>query len=582
MTRSHPLARGLAVALALLLAAPPLFARGARGGASRGSVRSTNRSGDGGSWSGRHGSGTTSRTTSGDSSSRTTTYQGKGGQTATGTRNVSKDGDTVTVDRNVQSSTGASRSTQKQYEMDDGRVESVERDTTVTNRRGQSASWEGKAEREGYGWEFEGEGRNRYGQEVEAKGYAARGPYGSGVVADVEGGRYGDRTVAAGRAYGGRVYGATLPYGARPYSYYGRPYYGYGGYYYRPMYGYHYPVPPPWGYCCYDSGDLVGAMMLTTVGMSLLLSDGVYYESTQKGGETQYKVVAPPPGVSVPQTAVPATAATVTVAGTTYYYYGNVFYKVAPQGNAMGFVVVGPPTGVTMVAALTQDVKPVPVGDITYLVSGGRYYMPYLDAAGAEKYVLVDTPRTAAAPGQAPPATRSIALTVPAGTPLSVRLGSDVGSGTAKAGDRFQGNLAADLVAGGQLVAASGTRVYGRVAQAKAGTGMGGDPSLVIELTDIEVAGRVVPVVTSQASASAEGKKPGKKVLGGAALGAGIGAAIDGGSGAAWGAGIGAVAGTAAAKSSGGTQVTFTAGSTIEFRTAQPLSVQKQVAVASQ
>ena len=45
-----------------------------------------------------------------------------------------------------------------------------------------------------------------------------------------------------------------------------------------------------------------------------------------------------------------------------------------------------------------------------------------------------------------------------------------------------------------------------------------------------------------------EAKKAGKKVLGAAALGAGIGGMIDGGEGAAWGAGAGAVVGVAAAK----------------------------------
>ena len=76
------------------------------------------------------------------------------------------------------------------------------------------------------------------------------------------------------------------------------------------------------------------------VGMSLLYSDGVYYEKSQVKGETQYKVVSPPLGATLPQNAVPADAATVTVAGTPYYYYGNVFYKVAPQGGTMGFVSV--------------------------------------------------------------------------------------------------------------------------------------------------------------------------------------------------------------------------------------------------
>jgi hypothetical protein len=494
---------------------------------------------------------------------------------------VSKDGDSVTVDRNVQSSSGASKNTQKEYNMDDGRVESVERDTTVTNRQGQTANWEGKAEREGYGWEFEGEGNNRYGQSVEANGYAARGPYGSGVVADVEGGRYGDRTVAAGRAYGGRAYAGTLPAGYRGYNYHGRPYYGYGGAYYRPYGSFYYPVPPPWGYCCYHDSDLVGAVALTVVGMSLLYSDGVYYEKSQVKGETQYKVVAPPVGATLPNTAVPADAATVTVAGTTYYYYGNVFYKAVPQGGTMGFVTVEKPAGVTSVAALPADVKPQEAGNLTYLVSGGKYYMPYLDAKGGESYIAVDKPKATAAAGAAPGTqVKAIPLSVPAGTTLNVRLGSDISS-TGKVGDRFQGNLVGDLLAGGQLVATNGTPVYGRVAQATAGTGTGGAPSLAIELTDIEVAGRVVRVVTTQATAKGEGKKPGKKVLGGAALGAGIGAAIDGGEGAAWGAGAGAVVGIAAAKKSPGNQVTFAAGSSIEFRTAQPLTVQKNVTVAA-
>jgi hypothetical protein len=70
---------------------------------------------------------------------------------------------------------------------------------------------------------------------------------------------------------------------------------------------------------------------------------------------------------------------------------------------------------------------------------------------------------------------------------------------------------------------------------------------------------------------TAEAKKVGKKVIGAAALGAGIGGMIDGGEGAAWGAG--AVVGVAAAKSSPGNQVTIAAGTAVEFRLARPLSV---------
>jgi hypothetical protein len=157
--------------------------------------------------------------------------------------------------------------------------------------------------------------------------------------------------------------------------------------------------------------------------------------------------------------------------------------------------------------------------------------------------------------------------------PLTVRVATEVNSGTAQAGQRFQGNLDADLVADGRVVATRGTRVYGRVVAAKAGTGTGGAPQLTVELTDVEVGGRVVPLSTEPVSFTGEAKKAGKKVLGAAALGAGIGGMIDGGEGAAWGAGAGAVVGAAAAKSSPGNQVAVAAGTAVEFRLSRPVSV---------
>jgi hypothetical protein len=153
-------------------------------------------------------------------------------------------------------------------------------------------------------------------------------------------------------------------------------------------------------------------------------------------------------------------------------------------------------------------------------------------------------------------------------------VGAEVSSATAQAGQRFQGNLDADLVAAdGRVIATRGTRVYGRVVEAKAGTGTGGAPLLAVELTDIEVGGRVVAITTEAVRYTAEAKKAGKKVVGAAALGAGIGGMIDGGEGAAWGAGAGAVVGVAAAKNSPGNQVAIAAGTAVEFRLARPLSV---------
>jgi hypothetical protein len=586
-----------AVTLTLLLVLPeaPAYAQRARGGGgsrSRGSVNSVNRSasGTGGSWSNARSSGTTSRTATSDGSSRTTTAQTRSGQSATASRDVSKSGDEVTVNRNAQTSSGASKSSQKTYETDNGHVESVERNTQATNKYGQSASWEGKAERSGAGWEFEGEGHNKYGQDVKAEGYGARGPYGGGVVADVEGGRYGDRTVVAGRAYGGPVHAASLPYGARPYNYHGHSYYGYGGAYYHPYHYhgvpyYHY-MPPPWG--CYYSTVPVGAIALTVAGLALLYSDGTYYQTTYVEGATQYQVVAPPAGASLPAgTSPPADRASITIAGVTYYLYGNTFYKRVVTNGKETFVVVTKPAGVVAVKALPEDFEPMQAGSMVYFRSKDRYYLNYLDPSGEELYLVVDTPKGAvpaipAAPeagrpnAAAAPAARpeTVTLTAQAGRPLTVRVATEVSSATAQAGQRFQANLDTDLVADdGRVVATRGTRVYGRVVAAKAGTGTGGAPQLSLELTDIEVGGRVVPLSTEPVSYTAEAKKAGKKVVGGAALGAGIGGMIDGGEGAAWGAATGAVVGVAAAKSSPGNQVAVAAGTAVEFRLARPLSV---------
>jgi len=196
----------------------------------------------------------------------------------------------------------------------------------------------------------------------------------------------------------------------------------------------------------------------------------------------------------------------------------------------------------------------------------------------------------AAAATPAPPATTGTAvaaqpvystLTVPAGATLVVRTASELSSGSSKAGDRFQGNLDQDLLVEGRLVAARGSKAWGKVAEVKSGSGMGGKPVLGLKLTDVDIGGRLVAVTTETRSYTAEGKSPAKKIVGGAALGAGIGAIIDGGEGAAWGAGVGAVAGTAAAAGSSGNQVAVGAGTALEFRLAQPISVDVLTQVAS-
>jgi len=59
------------------------------------------------------------------------------------------------------------------------------------------------------------------------------------------------------------------------------------------------------------------------------------------------------------------------------------------------------------------------------------------------------------------------AQTIPAGTALTVRVGSEISSGTAKVGDRFDGTLARSLVVSGKTLARAGAPVKGKVTSAK-------------------------------------------------------------------------------------------------------------------
>ena len=381
----------VAATLLVLLPVTDAFAQ-----RSRGSVRSTNRSA-GTRSTGTRSRATTDRTVSGNTSTRNTTAETRRGETVTGSRTVTKGDDSLTVNRELQSSSGASVSKEKQVEFDDGRVESVERDVSATDRYGRTAQYSGKAEREGYGWEFEGEGKNRFGQNVEVDGYGARGYYGSGVVADVEGGRYGNRTVVAGRPYGGRAYVSQLPYGSRPYNYWGRPYYGHGGIYYRPypihgvvVYGY---IPPP--YWVYYPAPPVGAIVVTVAAATLLYSEGTYYQKTTTGGSTQYQVVPAPAGATIPAAALPPDRATITISGQKYFLFGNTFYKNVAAGSTASYIAVTRPVGVVTVKALPPDVDAVSVGSLTYFKTPQtppRYYLTYLDPSGEESYVVVDAP----------------------------------------------------------------------------------------------------------------------------------------------------------------------------------------------
>ncbi len=173
-------------------------------------------------------------------------------------------------------------------------------------------------------------------------------------------------------------------------------------------------------------------------------------------------------------------------------------------------------------------------------------------------------------------------VTVPAGTRLLVRMIDSVDSEKNRVGDRFRVSLEEDLTADHTLVAPKGADVYGRLAEAKEAGHISGKSELKLELTDILVNQQLQPIITGdyEVSGKSRGAQSAKRIGGGAAVGAVIGAIAGGGKGAAIGAGVGAGAGTAVQVLTRGEQVRVPSETLLEFRLAQPLTVEPARAAA--
>jgi len=133
------------------------------------------------------------------------------------------------------------------------------------------------------------------------------------------------------------------------------------------------------------------------------------------------------------------------------------------------------------------------------------------------------------------------AQTIPAGSSITVRVGSEISSGSAKVGDRFDATLAHNLVVNGKTLARAGAPARGKVTSAKSSGRLHAPGELALRLTSVQVNGRMVPISTRSHFAKGKGhtKSNATKIGGGAAAGALIGGLVGGGKGA----GIGALAG---------------------------------------
>ena len=166
-------------------------------------------------------------------------------------------------------------------------------------------------------------------------------------------------------------------------------------------------------------------------------------------------------------------------------------------------------------------------------------------------------------------------LTVPSGTPVTVRLSTAVSSASNHAGDRFDAVLDAPLVINGKTVAPAGAAVTGKVVAAEESGHLQHPGMIQLALDTITINNKSVPVTTS--SVIARGASHQKRNLawigGSTAGGALIGGLAGGGKGALIGSAVGAGGGTTAAYATGKKDVGFGVERRLTFRTTQPITV---------
>jgi hypothetical protein len=186
-----------------------------------------------------------------------------------------------------------------------------------------------------------------------------------------------------------------------------------------------------------------------------------------------------------------------------------------------------------------------------------------LTFTGGGPVAATPAPPPQVAPAPVAPAPAPSSATVPAGTVLLVRM-LDGATSRDYRGKRFTTTLETDLIVNGVMLAKGGTRVYGRVANAKQAGRYAGRSFVDLRLSELTVGGVLVPIVTgpyAEAGASSLGK-----TAKGAATGAAIGAIAGD-------AGKGAAIGATASGLKRGQTVGVAPGELIEFTLQQPLTV---------
>jgi hypothetical protein len=166
-------------------------------------------------------------------------------------------------------------------------------------------------------------------------------------------------------------------------------------------------------------------------------------------------------------------------------------------------------------------------------------------------------------------------VTLPAGTAVTVRLASPVGSKLSAKGDHFSATVATPVQVDGKVVLPAGADALGRVVEAVPQGRFKGAAVLRLVLESVTANNNSYDVQTSSVSRyrKGKGKRTATFIGGGAGGGALIGGLAGGGKGALIGAALGAGAGTAGAAYTGEKEIVLPAESTLSFKLAEPVTI---------
>jgi len=209
----------------------------------------------------------------------------------------------------------------------------------------------------------------------------------------------------------------------------------------------------------------------------------------------------------------------------------------------------------------------------------GVFALLALVVAGCSKGSSDATDAGSAAGGSSSSASKKAegagAIVIPAGTELTVRLESAVGSKTSNEGDPFEATLAEPVVAGNKVVIPKGANASGVVTQAHAAGKFKGGATLGLVLKSITIDGQPYAIETSSVveATKGKGKRSAALIGGGAAGGALLGGLLGGGKGAAIGAVAGGGAGTAGAAYTGNRDISLPVETLLRFKLAADLAV---------